>query len=95
MHVYIEGDNAMICPIRNQFCSEHGFVHGMEAEELRAGIESLLETCPSADGAEDGLRAGLVRLLDKVDARDSLAWLDASSVSDGKGICAPETSHDS
>jgi len=53
-------------------CSEHGFVHGAEAEELRSGLEALI--------AENKTRFSIGRLrnlLDKVDARDSLAYLEA------------------
>ena len=43
-----------------------GQMHGGEAEELRSGLETLLE--------EGAVCAGSVRrLLDRVDARDSLA----------------------
>jgi len=59
------------CPIRAAGCPEHGFVHGGEAEELRAGLEELLE--------RNGLtRDAVERLLDRVDARDSLALLEAA-----------------
>lgn len=44
-------------------------VPGAEAEELRRGIEAL-EQSGGASGAE------LRHLLDRVDARDSLAWLE-------------------
>jgi hypothetical protein len=52
------------------YCRSHGFIHGAEAEELRERLEDLLRT----DGADrsDGIR----RILDTVDARDSLAWHD-------------------
>ncbi len=30
------------CPVRGRACIEHGFIHGGEAEELRAGIEKLI-----------------------------------------------------
>lgn len=50
----------------------HGQAHGREAEELRSGIERLLD-----DVDDDGLiRKELRRLLDDVDARDSLAYLE-------------------
>ena len=32
----------MKCPVYKAFCSEHGFAHGAEAEDLRKGIEGLL-----------------------------------------------------
>jgi hypothetical protein len=52
-------------------CELHaGSVHGGEAEELRAGIEKLIGTdlCVSS--------LNLQNLLDQVDARDSLAYLE-------------------
>lgn len=69
-------------------CQLHGFIHGMEAEELRERLEAL-ETelreetadCPHtiADSSRDvGDIADMVRaILDEVDARDSLAALEA------------------
>jgi len=55
-------------------CSLHGHApHGREAEELRAGIESLLENRPKMSWA-----AALQHLLDEVDARDSLAHVRAN-----------------
>lgn len=55
-------------------CSFHaGQSHGKEAEELRAGVESII--------ANVGTRAGMVtelrELLDRVDARDSLMHVEA------------------
>ncbi len=48
------------CPVHD------GQIHGGEAEELRSGLETLLE--------EGSVYAGAIRrLLDRVDARDSLA----------------------
>lgn len=68
-------------------CEKHGgAVHGREAEELRKGIELLLVehgTIDSVDAYEYAeLRRDLIRLLDRIDARDSLAFLEAT---DGKG----------
>jgi hypothetical protein len=51
-------------------CAEHGFIHGAEAEELRSKIEKALPDIRRDD------RAVLQRVLDDVDARDSLAWLE-------------------
>lgn len=61
----------MKCPVYKVFCPEHNFVHGAEAEELRKGVEKLL-----TDGADVSF-IDLQRLLDRVDARDSLAFLEA------------------
>lgn len=68
------------CPIRDRYCIEHGFVHGKEAEELRAGIERVLagrDECEDTEVSADVvavLFAALQDLVDHVDARDSLAW---------------------
>lgn len=51
------------CPVHE------GELHGGEAEELRAGIESLI-------AANDLSSSSLQRLLDRVSARDSLAHLE-------------------
>jgi len=78
----------MSCPIRGKCCREHGFAHGKEAEELRAGVERLITL---ADQVEIPVEYGSVlmsaeryvpvadlqELLDEVDARDSLAWLES------------------
>lgn len=53
-------------------CAVHAFVnHGKEAEELRAGIERVLK-----DGVPSRVARDLRLLLDAVDARDSLAYLE-------------------
>lgn len=59
------------CPIAQRFCPEHNFWHGAEAEELRAGIEHIIH-----QGNVDV--SDLQRLLDRVDARDSLAYREAT-----------------
>lgn len=57
-----------------RICTVHGNVeHGAEAEELREGIEALIEQ------ARSGKRVGpqdLQQLLDSVDARDSLVFAE-------------------
>ena len=67
-------------------CTKHeGMVHGAEAEELRKGIEAILceyavddaKDDGAADYAEDMTRE-LRRLLDKTDARDSLAYIEGA-----------------
>lgn len=71
-------------------CARHGgVVYGQEAEELRAGIEQILRN--TGDVREDEasfvlpeLRKSLIFLLDRVDARDSLAFREATN-SDGAG----------
>lgn len=70
-----------------ELCPVHGYPrHGKEAEELRKGVEALLAKYPPHTGwdetttdtpeAYEGLRNGLTALLDNVDARDSLAYLE-------------------
>lgn len=69
-------------------CERHGgTVHGQEAEELRAGIEQILR---NTDGVREDeaafvlpeLRKALLFLLDHVDARDSLAFREATDPKD-------------
>lgn len=63
---------ARVCPV-------HAFQrHGKEAEELRAGVEKVIEEFDNDEG-HAGRRAvcGVLRaLLDRVDARDSLSYLE-------------------
>jgi len=60
-------------------CPVHHFAkHGKEAEELRAGVQKLI-----ADGTNEDTQAvevldELSKLLDEVDAGDSLAYLERS-----------------
>ena len=64
-------------------CARHGgVVHGQEAEELRAGIEQILGNTGDVRGDDatavlESVRKSLSFLLDRVDARDSLAVLEA------------------
>jgi len=78
-----------VAELQEQTCARHADqVHGKEAEELRAGIEQILQNTadfrlgqPTA--FEDvpasvivGMRRSLQFLLDHIDARDSLAYLE-------------------
>jgi len=65
------------CPVYREACFDHGFVHGAEAEELREGIEKVLATHNYPDDAHS-LRCELQAILDRVDARDSLAYREAT-----------------
>jgi hypothetical protein len=62
-------------------CPDHGFYHGAEAEELREKLEGLIGEFDN-DGDSEEEAAGrfvaraLQRVLDEVDARDSLAYLE-------------------
>jgi hypothetical protein len=73
-----------------KFCSEHGFVHGEEAENLRHEIENTIgagferhvadgtvSPRDAVDSALRGVEGVLQEILDRVDARDSLAFLEA------------------
>lgn len=60
------------CPVANVPCAVHGYIHGKEAEELRTSIEQLL-----AENEDRVSRHDLWDLLDNVDARDSLAFVEA------------------
>jgi hypothetical protein len=60
-------------------CPEHQFYHGAEAEELREGIEKILKNFAGGLEGNDDLYAitgDLHKLLDSVDARDSLAYAE-------------------
>ena len=60
----------MTCVIGRR-CREHnGSFHGQEAEELRAGIEKMIHDDSTSVWE-------LQALLDRVDARDSLAFLES------------------
>jgi hypothetical protein len=56
--------------ILGQFCSFHNFVHGAEAEELREELEKLIEESDKKVRVRD-----LEKLLDRVDARVSVAYI--------------------
>lgn len=69
-------------------CDRHGgAVHGREAEELRKGIERIFleydDVMHQPDEVND-MRAALRRMLDEIDARDSVAFLEATT-------CTPES----
>lgn len=55
-----------------EYCRRHQFIHGAEAEELRERIEGLIT------GGDDIYDSRLRDVLDEVDARDSLALLEAA-----------------
>lgn len=62
------------CSLVTTACPIHRSVHGAEAEELRAGIEALMPRLPEMLPIE--IKRELQQLLDRVDARDSLAYLE-------------------
>lgn len=65
-------------------CDRHGgVVHGQEAEELRAGVEQILRNTASVQREDEesvlaAVRKSLIFLLDRVDARDSLAFREVT-----------------
>lgn len=58
------------------YCHNHGFIHGAEAEELRQRIERAIKGADH-EGCVD--EDDLQRILDEVDARDSLAWQEVAA----------------
>ena len=56
-----------------EYCKKHGFIHGAEAEELRDKLKDIAHR--DAD-----VRA----VLDNVDARDSVAWLEVKARERGR-----------
>jgi len=67
------------CTVYKNYCSVHEFRHGAEAEELREGIENLLKDsdCFDKNKANKYWIGKLRDLLESVDARDSVAYLEA------------------
>ena len=71
------------CVIGMRCAQHHDAVHGQEAEDLRAGIEQILRNTSDVEdaAAPDVLRSfrkSLIFLLDRIDARDSLAFREAT-----------------
>jgi len=69
-------------------CEKHyDSVHGQEAEELRAGVEQIINSMEAVHD-DDALfvlretRKALIFLLDRIDARDSLAFREAADADD-------------
>ena len=69
-------------------CARHGgAVHGQEAEELRAGVEQILRNTANVREDEAAfvlpeMRKSLLFLLDHINARDSLAFREATDPKD-------------
>ena len=89
-----------------KFCKSHECYHGQEAEDLRKGVEDLLEEAKSQGlhhedlslrKGEDLLDAynqlvdGLQHLLDTTDAADSLSFVESDDEDDETGA-APAAS---
>jgi len=66
-------------------CREHDCVHGAEAEELRAEIEKYLAEELPTELDVRGVERSLQRILDRVNARDSLAYLEATNADGANG----------
>jgi hypothetical protein len=64
------GANKKTLCVFGEICARHGYLHGAEAEELREGIEALIA------GEDDVTTGELRRLVERVDARDSVAYLE-------------------
>lgn len=66
----------IVCQFDGEPCPAHSdVVHGAEAEELRSGVQTLISR---KHYAVSHLENALEDLLDRIDARDSLAFLEAS-----------------
>lgn len=63
--------------IIGDYCQIHGFIHGAESEELRAALEKLI--AEAKDQRSSLSRGDVTDLLNRIDARDSLAYLDAKA----------------
>jgi hypothetical protein len=76
------------CCVIGMPCEKHGgAVHGQEAEELRAGVEQILKNTSGVRDDEAAFvlaeqRKALIFLLDRIDARDSFAFLEATDPSE-------------
>ena len=79
------------CTVYKKCCQVHDFVHGAEAEELRGGIEKLITELQGVADEDDRVSTllelperlinDLQKLLDRINARDSLAFLEAQEKS--------------
>jgi hypothetical protein len=74
-------------------CERHGgAVHGQEAEELRAGVEQILRNTADVlpedeEGVLASMRKSLIFLLDRIDARDSLTFREATDPKEDAASC--------
>jgi hypothetical protein len=67
------------CRINGRRCPECEYVHGREAEELRRAIEKYIDRLDWSTHYESGIiRNALMHILDNVDARDALAYVNAA-----------------
>jgi hypothetical protein len=60
--------------VLGEYCRAHGFIHGAEAEELRARIENVIAQAGKIDDEAREVLLMVRNVLDDVDARDSLAY---------------------
>ena len=63
-----------LCAI-GRYCPKHNYIHGAEAEEFRCRMEEAIK---EAEERDDEACIGVIqKILDDVDARDSLAYLES------------------
>lgn len=73
----------MACEL-GKYCSLHDFIHGAEAEELRQRIEKVIGDIENSIESRREVDPELIVLdlkaiLDRVDARDSVAYLEVTA----------------
>ncbi len=62
------------------YCRDHGFIHGSEAEELRERIDWILKDVEHDPETAANVIVGALRtMLDEIDARDSLAFVESKT----------------
>ena len=73
------------CTVYKKRCTLHGFIHGGEAEELRQRMEELAVELEEADPwpiepvNTEEIAKSIRKILEEVDARDSVAFLEAEA----------------
>lgn len=68
------------CIIDGERCPYCFVIHGKEAEELRRAVEKLIEEAPNLAGFGPYVPVqALQQMLDDVDARDALIYVDTLS----------------
>lgn len=78
MHAALTRILALVNPAVEQNCPVHtGTIHGGEADELRKGIEEIVNVDPRD---MRNTRTMLIRLFDRINARDSLGYLERSDI---------------
>lgn len=77
----VKGQPRALYSSRRTLCPVHDLQrHGEEADELRRGVQEIVAAMNgSSDNTIRAFRSRLVKLLDDVDARDSLGFKERSS----------------